>query len=202
MICPDRAAWREKLAHRFDESLDEPAQWSLDRAHLETCGECRQQALEIDPTLLFQRLPVVASPVSPVSPASVASEVESMRAAVANLRRANALQAPPVAPERSRSGSRNGAFAWRAAAAVLLASALGSQLPLGRRAAVVALDPVPVVEASSPSLIAEPASISPAGSHASGLLVPGEVGRHQARVYEIGYPEMSVVMVVDKSLVL
>ena len=192
MICPDRAQWRVKLAHRFDESLEEPAQWPLDSAHLETCGECRQQALELDPTLLFQRLPVVASPVS------VTSESESMRAAVANLRRANALQAAPVAAERSR----HGAFAWRAAAAVLLASALGSQLPLGRRVAVVSLVPAAVTEASSQRPSAEPASISPARSHTSGLLVPGEVGRPQARVYEIGYPEMSVVMVVDKSLVL
>ncbi|MEO8502752.1 MAG: hypothetical protein ABI609_02550 [Acidobacteriota bacterium] len=188
MICPERSAWRRKLAHRFDAALDEPAEWALDRVHLETCPECRQDALEIDPTLLFQRLPVVAAP---------AVEIERMRAAVAGLRRANALQAAPPA---TKTRLLDGAFAWRAAAAVLLVTTLGSQVPLGRRSSTLPAAAGRVIEAAAPAPSA--AAISPTMFQASGLLVPGEVGRPQARVYEIGYPEMSVVMIVDKSLVL
>lgn len=188
MSCRDRAGWTALLAHRFGPALEEPPEWPLALAHLEHCPDCARLALSLDPTLVFQRLP---------QPAPAPGDIDAMRAAVASLRRASALQAAPAA--RAQGAAR----AWRVAAAAILALTLASQLPLARHPAAARLPQSAVASSAGSSGIALArfaAARRMTTGRADGLLVPGEVGRPQARVYEIGYPEMAVVMVVDKSL--
>jgi len=190
MICRDQRGWRALLEHRFGEGA-EPAEWPEAAAHLESCASCRRIALDIDPSLLFQRLPEPT--------ATAASEVEAMRQAVAGLRRASARGV--VASPRLRFGVRRSArliSLARAAAAAALVVGLGSQVPLASRSTVAP----PTVEL--PPAIAAEASVAAltAGESSGGgsLGVSGDVGRPSARVYQIAYRDMAVVMVVDKSL--
>ncbi len=185
MTCRDRAGWRALLAHRFAEG-EEPAEWPEVGAHLESCGGCRRIALGIDPSLIFQRLPAPS--------ALGASDVEAMRQAVAGLRRASArgLVAERSTTPRLRAPIAIGKLG-RAAAAAALVLGLGSQLPLAPHAAVT-----PASVDASRAVVADAAVGEPAPGESLG--VSGDVGRPLARVYQIAYHDMAVVMVVDKSL--
>lgn len=79
MSCPDWNALGPRAAE------DSPA-WRVALEHFDGCAQCREAALAAEPTLLFRRLPAVSVE---------ASEVEAMKAAVRNLRRAEALEHPP-----------------------------------------------------------------------------------------------------------
>lgn len=187
MICRDRAGWRALLAHRFTEG-DEPAEWPEVGAHLESCAACRRIALGIDPSLIFQRLP---------EPSALgASDVEAMRQAVAGLRRASARG---LVAERSTTPGLRSPIAigklGRVAAAAALVLGLGSQLPLSPRAAVT-----PASIDASGAVVADAAVAGGEAVPDESLGVSGDVGRPLARVYQIAYHDMAVVMVVDKSL--
>lgn len=54
--CPN---WKALLQHRFDSSLDEPEDWHQALEHLSSCDDCRIDAYEADPTLLFLDFPEV-----------------------------------------------------------------------------------------------------------------------------------------------
>ncbi len=197
MSCRSAEQWRAALAYRFDETASEPADTALMLAHLQDCERCRALALAVDPSLLFQSL-------RDATPR--AGEVEDMRAAVAGLRRAAALRSklePPAAVpvERDRRF-----WLGRAAAAALLAAVLGTLAPAVRRtpSAEILAAQAPALTsadglATGPTAVLASVSTSSAGA-GGGLAVAGDVGRPSARVYEIGYSDMSVVMVVDKSL--
>lgn len=112
--CLSDRQWRERLAHRFDPERSETETWPQDLDHLDRCDSCRERAVELDPTLLFQRL------AAPVPAFDEEAEAASMRRAVAALRRADRI----VQPER-----RPAATAWTiggrwAAAALVAMSAL------------------------------------------------------------------------------
>ena len=189
MSCRDARAWNSLLEHRFAE-VAEPAEWSESAAHLASCGACRRIALAIDPTLVFPlALQDVAQPA-----AETTSDVEAMRQAVSSLRRARALGVvAPESPYRRTVASR-GAKLMRIAAAAVLILALGSQLPIGRRSVDAgAAAPLPAVAQA-----AVPLDFQGGGEESLG--VSGDVGRPAARVYQIAYRDMAVVMVVDKSL--
>ncbi len=171
--CPN---WRVLLAERTARGED-PAEWPVARQHLESCPGCRREALALEPTLLFQRLPA----------ASVAPEdIADMKQGVAAMIRASRL-APSgptsrlgvAAASRWRPLARLG---WRSAAAATLVAGLLAVPGSHRRQAPAASD-----LASAAAATAEIAVVDLD-------LQPG------ARVYQLGGEEMQVVMIVDPNL--
>lgn len=138
MSCPD---WRTLTA---DPGTPVPAAaW----AHAEHCDRCRDAALVADPTLIFRRLP---------APRVERDEVDSMRAAVAAMRRDHALEASaPLDPRRLRPNRRRRARpSARAALAALAAAALlavllpaTDLLPPAAETAIAAPETMPDTEA-------------------------------------------------------
>lgn len=129
MTCPD---WTLLLARR-DEGGADPDGWAEAVDHMDRCAPCRRTALAADPTLVFRRLPRVET---------TAADVESMRNAVASLRRASRVGALGSArdeePDRSvpnpladeeptarAAGRRRPAASLRRIAAALLLAAAG-----------------------------------------------------------------------------
>ncbi len=192
--CPD---WRGLAAHRNERAAEEPAGWREALEHLDGCPACRQSAVEADPTLLFRRLPVLASE---MSLGEEAAEVESMRQAVAVMRTARRLE---PSPERA---------AWKrwVAAAALAAAALSLGAGHGLHPA-----------SATPTAPAPPAMAALAGTGIAGSILPGaptpspsavtprfvsepvpmveELNRPAARVYQMdGGKNLSVVMIVDE----
>jgi len=189
--CRDARAWSALLEHRFAEGseLAEPAEWSESAAHLANCGACRRIALAIDPTLVF---PIALQGLAQPS-TDATSDVEAMRQAVSSLRRARALGVSNAEGRDLRAVGARRAQWMRVAAAAALVLGLGSQLPLGRRH----------IDAAAPTPLPAVALALPVDSGSTGgdsLGVSGDVGRPSARVYQIAYRDMAVVMVVDKSL--
>jgi len=115
--------WRALVARR-DESGENPAGWDEAMSRIDACGDCRRLALMADPSLVFRRLPRVETG---------AADVESMRQAVASLRRASRVTAVDEGgpgrgvesggAESGGAGSRRGDGLRRVAAAILLAAA-------------------------------------------------------------------------------
>ena len=111
--------WRALVAQR-DESGEDPAGWDEAMARVDACGDCRRQALMADPSLVFRRLPRVET-----GPA----DVESMRQAVASLRRASRVTAVeetgPDAGAGDTDGDTGHRAGWRRVAAAALLAAAG-----------------------------------------------------------------------------
>lgn len=115
MSCLSRQQWMGLVEHRFElgsDSVgqDEPGGWTEAVAHLEGCDSCREVAVELDPSLLFQRL------AAPIPSLDETKEVASMQQAVAALRRADRIERP----ERARRDSWTLGGRWAAAAVVAL----------------------------------------------------------------------------------
>ena len=170
--CPD---WTAVVAHRFERDGEEPAGWRGMLAHAEECADCRRQALAADPTLVFARLAAEDSAVV---------DVAAMRRAVETLRRAQR-----VSPGRARRGRAGGAR-WRLAAAAVL-PLLTVLLPASPRRQS---PPTPVAR------IATPAASSPSFAELAALPLVEDLGRPDARVYQLGGPDLAVVMIVDETL--
>jgi len=172
--CPDL---RATLAHRFEPAADEPVGWDALVAHLDGCSACRERALALDPTLLFTGLR--RDPVAP-------GEIETVRDSVRIMRRMG----------RARGHRR---FSWRAAgraAAVLLLPAVGLILSLQ-------LLPAPGGDGQAPPVTTGAALLGDLLVPASELPAPPFVealDRPQARVYQLGQEDLSVVMIVDENL--
>lgn len=172
--------WSALLAHRFDADAAPPAEWPVAEVHLGGCDDCRQAASAVDPTLAFHD----AAQWVPEQP-----EIEAMRQAVATLRRSGQLSAEVAAARQGgrtlapqRFGRRR-----RIVSAALFALALAL---LPGRTAVNGVDGANGVDHLEPrfEISATPASA-----------IEG-LDRPQARVYEWGADDLSVVMVVDESL--
>jgi hypothetical protein len=148
-------------------------------AHLETCPGCRRRALAVDPTLALRPLAEAESAVD-------ADEVEAMRQAVATLRRTRASQ-----PAR-----RGGAAWWRVAAAVALASAALYQLPAQAPGTGVNAS----VDAALADLASRPLDSGVVPAEFSRQPVFEDLDRPDARVYQLGGGDVSVVMIVDETL--
>jgi hypothetical protein len=169
---------RERLADRLDRQAGGPVLASRELAHLDDCPGCRRAALALDPSLALRPLAEAAPPLDRRD----SDDIEGMRLAVAALRRAGRPSRRSMAP-------------WgRAAAALALLAGALYQLPLQRIAPPVA----PVAELTSPAL----------GLPAPGALpvdfayepVVENLDRPDARVYQLGGGDVSVVMIVDETL--
>lgn len=174
MSCPD---WRRLLRYRFDDDRRQPDGWGDAVAHLAECGACRAEAVAIDPTLIF-----VAPP---PEPALEPRQLDEIKRSVNTARRARDVE---TAVSRPAGVVRR----FGAAAAML---------------AVLFLLP--------PAAVGPPDSLVPAGipgleeveNVAGGALPPAVVSpmiepldRPQARIYQLGQEDLSLVMVVDESL--
>jgi hypothetical protein len=147
-------------------------------AHLEECGECRRAALALDPTLAL--LPLVERETA------ADDEVESMLRAVETLRRS------PAARRRAPAVSTG----WRTAAAIVLAAGALYQLPArGPRIAAR-----PSADAVLESLASRPVDNELVRAEFSGQPVLEDLDRPDARVYQLGGDDVSVVMIVDETL--
>ena len=154
MTCPD---WT-LLADRRDL---EPEAWDEATVHFDDCSHCRDEALAVEPTLMFRNLP---------APKVERGDIEAMKQAVATLRRQSAdhdtdtedLVAAPVASFRRADSRASGlsASAWLRAAAVaavvvtagFLQGVIGSSGHLGESTADGS-----VSAAGSPVLVADAA---------------------------------------------
>ena len=187
--------------------------------HVDHCDACRRKALMADPSLVFRRLPRVET---------TAADVESMRQAVASLRRASRVTSVEAEVETAASRRRFaiGHGLRRAAAAVLLAAAgLGAWLAgptLLEHATLVdagldplATDAAPVAVPSADSLLSaatpttglepliEPLAVAHRPSAEDLAARPVFEGLSQPRaadVYQVGEEDLLVVMVVDETL--
>ena len=191
--CPD---WPALVARR--DGGDEPPAWREAMVHLDACGDCRDAALAADPTLVFRRLRHAA-----VEPAA---DVDSMRQAVAALRRASRVTAveagvEPGSPRRRAAGHR----LRQAAAALLLTAAGFGAWFLGQG------EPAhPAAQSAVAAAAAEPWSAAPlatatraprsAEELASRPVFEGLSTPRAADVYQLGEEDLLVVMVVDETL--
>ena len=176
MSCHD---WRPLLAHRFDPALAAPAGWLEAEVHLEDCAACRRAATAIDPTLAFRG--AAAWP-------EEAGESAAIRQAVRTLRRAADLEsrtdeARPETAVRARSRDR-GPLVAAALFALILALQPATTSHNEADETVVGLAPTFQIQRA-----ARPAAPAIEG-----------VDRPDARVYEWGADDLSVVMVVDESM--
>lgn len=186
MTCPN---WNHLVTERDAAGGQRPEGWNEAVAHLDGCQDCRRDALRADPTLVFRRLPAVAT---------TQADVASMRRAVASLRRAHEVEemhAPAEAslePVADRRPSRR--LRHAAAAVAVVAAGFGVWLAPSpddaERAAVDAVEPPPAVVT--------------AGSEAAPAAVPVLDGLSQpqtADVYQMeGEEDLVVVMMVDETL--
>lgn len=175
MSCPD---WKSLVSAR-EAGGEDPPGWRRSLEHLAGCEGCRREALEADPTLIFQRLPEARVGTG---------EVVAMRDAVSTLVRARRLatSVPAAPPARPSSPGR---WLRPAAAAALLAAALtlGPAVPPPPSAREAA--------AAFPELAA-----APRGSAAPTHALVEELDLPDARVYQLAREDLSVVMIVDPSL--
>ncbi|HEV7516675.1 MAG TPA: hypothetical protein VGR07_10280 [Thermoanaerobaculia bacterium] len=195
--CPD---WRDLTALRNDApfahavAAGEPAGWSAALEHLDGCPACRRAAVAADPTLLFRRLPALATE---MSADAEAAEVDSMRQAVAAMRTARRLE---PASERAAWA------AWKrwAAAASLVAAALslGAGHSLRRdtpATSVAAIPSIAGVAVPLPVTVAPMQAVPRFVSEQAPMVE--ELNRPAARVYQMdGGKNLSVVMIVDERL--
>jgi hypothetical protein len=170
--CPN---WTDLVAHRYARAEQEPRGWGDALAHAEACARCRQEAIAADPTLVFRRLATAGTPREARD-----VDVAAMRQAVATLRRARAL-------EPARQSNR---WRWAAAAVLpLLALLLPSAQDPSRSRAV----------GDSSLTLRLPTSMLPSAELAA-LPLLDDLDRPHARVYELGGPDLAVVMIVDETL--
>ena len=204
------------------------ARWQEALRHLDGgCARCWQEALAVDPTLVFRRLPAVELP-----PAQEADEVAAARLAVAAMRTASRRPARatqqhlrwvvaagltamalffgaehgwrgPAAGRLPAPLAANGASAANAASATNVASATAGSGALGAAGArdSQGAPGSPGREIAGAGWAVTPVSL-PSRATATAASRPSIEGlsRPEARVYQLDSPHMSVVMIVDSKL--
>lgn len=211
MTCPD---WRG-----FDTASHDAAADAALR-HLDSgCQRCWQEALALDPTLIFRRLPAPE-----LDAAAEAAEVAAARQAVAAMRAASRLEhrdrrlgAGVAGTASSSQLARWALAAGLTAMALLFGASHGWHGNAGNTARPGVSLPVAAAllpPASGPGL---PAALGAPGGRGHATAAPlfaaapealpassrGSIeglSRPQARVYQIDGPHMSVVMIVDDKL--
>ncbi len=149
--------------------------------HLETCPSCRRAAVTLDPTLALRALAAAAEG------APAGDEVEAMRLAVETLR---------CSRRSERRGGVRSAW-WKTAAAAVLAAGALYQLPGAvPRAPAGRAQVDPLLEA----LASRPVTPGVVPAYLSSLPMVEELDRPDARVYQLGGGDVSVVMIVDETL--
>ncbi len=183
--CPN---WRELLSSRFDPRAAEPEGLASALAHFDVCPACRREACRIDPTLVFRRLP---------SPAiDFDLEAERMKLAVAGIRaservegRVSAISIRPLS-RRLRGQGLRWALAAGLAGAALVLGGPGDLIDSGSRNAA----PLSLADG------AVPARFVPAQAPAAIESAVEDLGRPDARIYQLDGERLSVVMIVDEKL--
>jgi hypothetical protein len=188
--CPN---WRELLGSRFvSSSSAEPEGLGEALAHFDACPACRREACRIDPTLIFRRLPAAALDFD--------VEAERMLLAVAGMRASERVEFRHATALGSPLGRRLRSHGARWALAAGLAAA---SLVLGGRSDLAG--------GSAPQLAGSAASVALSGGVAparlDSLAAPAAVesavedlGRPDARIYQLDGERLSVVMIVDEKL--
>jgi hypothetical protein len=178
--CPD---WRRLAGHRRELGGAEPEGWGAALAHLAGCRLCRGEALAVDPTLIFRRLPELS-----LEGDALAAEVAALQQGVATLRAASRLQQEP-----RRFARASGWKSWAAAAAV--AAGAGAGLWTSWHAS-------PAAQVAAPIPIAVPAAMPTTPMLPAAQRVEN-IDRPNARVKQYGgksREDPSVVMIYDQSL--
>lgn len=200
-VCLDRARWAALLAHRFDPSRLEPRESGLALEHALDCPHCSALVVELDPSLLFSRLRTAGRSAKAAGIADIVDqEVESMRVAVAHLRRVSASVGPAAGLGGARGRvhrSRRLASAAALVAAVVgaLAFGFGRDVPVAsggaQQASEVLVEPSAAGLGPSFSAAYDDWRLSP---------VVESLDRSEARVYKIDEArDLSVTMIVDAS---
>ncbi len=188
MSCPD---WRALVAHRWARDAEPPPEWAAALAHLEECDGCRRAALALDPSLVFSRLAGAGFDRSERSERSVHDEAREIAAGVRTLVRAR--EAERTLGRSSRPAARR---AGLAAAALALGAALFLTTHASRHAGA------PAAPARGPFVAGAPAldEVAPPSAEAASPALVDALDRPQARIYQLGQDDLSVVMIVDESL--
>jgi len=190
--CPN---WRELLSPRFERpkatTATEPEGLALALAHFDACPACRREACRIDPTLIFRRLPATAL--------DFEVEAERMRLAVAGMRaseRVETRHATAVGRPLGRRLRGHGAR-WALAAGLAAAS-----LVLGGRGDLAGSRSEPSGRPASLAVSGEvvPASFDRLEAPAAVESAVEDLGRPDARIYQLDGERLSVVMIVDEKL--
>lgn len=183
--CPN---WRELLHSRFDPKAPEPEGWVDALAHFDGCPACRREACRIDPTLVFRRLPAAALDFD--------LEAERMRLAVAGMRaservegRVSAISIRPLS-RRLRGQGLRWALAAGLAGAALLLGGRGELAGSGARQAA----PLSLADGAAQ------ARFDPVQAPAAIESAVEDLGRPDARIYQLDGERLSVVMIVDEKL--
>jgi hypothetical protein len=195
--CPN---WRELLKGRFERpaATTEPEGLALALAHFDACPACRREACRIDPTLIFRRLPAAALDFD--------VEAERMRLAVAGMRASERVEirhatalGRPLGRRLRGHGARWALAAGLAAASLVLGGrggrsdlAGGSAPQLDGRATSAALSAV--------SGASVPARLDPLAAPVAVESAVEDLGRPDARIYQLDGERLSVVMIVDEKL--
>lgn len=87
MNCPN---WFSLVARRDEE----PELWDRALEHYDSCGRCREEALDAEPTLLFRRMP---------TPELGRDDLDAIKQAVSTMRRTLPLTESPAEPSSQRS---------------------------------------------------------------------------------------------------
>lgn len=188
MSCPN---W-DALARQRASTQREAAAWRQAVSHLDSCGVCRRQAVVSDPLLAFRGRLGDASERRPEA-AEVADMCRSVRAVV----RSREWETPQRPARRSS--------AWRQAAAVgLLAFLLLLLGPNGRVGpvppTVVQVDPRTVQVSDRVPGTVSPIEILDHLTATLPLSLVENVDRPGARVYEMRRENLSLVMIIDRTL--
>jgi hypothetical protein len=204
--------------------------WEAALRHLDSgCPRCWQEAIALDPTLIFRRLPVPE-----LGTAQEAEEVEAARLAVTAMRTASrvgrrglpatsgpwppwpSLRAFRLHPPRLHA-ARWALAAGLTAMALVFGSAHAWHAPAGAppaaasSASLASSSPLPITPTSAelPGGAAAfagaraaqiPAGAAPDALPASSRSSIEGLSRPRARVYQLDGPHMSVVMIVDDKL--
>lgn len=196
--CPN---WRELLAPRFERPRSVTADaagadnLALALAHFDGCPACRREACRIDPTLIFRRLPAAALDFD--------LEAERMRLAVAGMRASERVETRHASAMASPLGrSLRGRFRSQGARWALAAGLAAASLVLGGRGDLAGSRSEPSGHAASLAVSGEvvPASFDRLEAPAAVESAVEDLGRPDARIYQLDGERLSVVMIVDEKL--
>jgi hypothetical protein len=210
VTCPD---WRGLDPASHDAAADAALR------HLDSgCQRCWQEALALDPTLIFRRLPApeLDAAAEAVEVAAARQAVGAMRAASRLEHRDRRLGAGVVGTASSSQLARWTLAAGLTAMALLFGASHGWHGHAGNTArpgaslpAAAALTP-PASGAALPAALGAPGgrgyaatplfAAAPEALPASSRGSIEGLSRPRARVYQIDGPQMSVVMIVDDKL--
>ncbi|HXU34404.1 MAG TPA: hypothetical protein VN851_27840 [Thermoanaerobaculia bacterium] len=196
--CPS-LNWRELLAPRFERSSSnaEPEGLAEALVHFDACPACRREACRIDPTLIFRRLPAAALDFD--------LEAERMRLAVAGMRASERVETRRAAAFGGGLGGRPLARRLRSHGVrwTLAAGLAAASLVLGGRGDLAGSGGRPLSGRAGSLAVtggAVPARLDRFQAPVAVESAVEDLGRPEARIYQLDGERLSVVMIVDEKL--